>query len=130
MIKTEELAQAISDCVDVDITANQRLIDSSAVPHMINQLNQNGWLDPTIKATLLKEFNLDDPYTWPDCYESYDFAGNTHFISQVYITNKGAGQFVDRKWVTVDYDSSDTNRPMFGVTYYLNHSGVMTDDSI
>jgi hypothetical protein len=78
-----------------------------------------------LKDELIKEFNQDDPDTHPKCYPSFDWAGKSTLISGVYITNVGAGQFVDGRWVTVSYDASDTNKGLAGVTHYLNHKELI-----
>ena len=71
------------------------------------------------KSGRIKPFDQNDPSTYPKCYKSYDFAGNRTVISEVYITDKGAAQFVNGHWVTVSYDSSETNRRLDNVTSYL-----------
>ncbi|MBE0470423.1 MAG: hypothetical protein IBX55_13070 [Methyloprofundus sp.] len=69
MEKTEELAQAISDCVEMDIATGQRSIDSSAIPCMIDQLNKSGWLDPIKAAALAENYRtLDEEAEKPSIY--------------------------------------------------------------
>lgn len=71
----------------------------------------------------MKVFDVEDKL--PSLYESYDFAGNSVLVSNIVNTNVDLAVYMeteygDKGWRTVDWDSSEANRPLKGVTKWAN----------
>lgn len=60
----------------------------------------------------------------PQLHDSYDFAGNNVKVSNIVVTNEGPAVYLVYEedgsggWRTVDWDSSEVNRPLQGVVVW------------